>query len=103
MISKMSEEQKDDLREEWKEWSQEKVTKLFLEYLKDFREELVKEWSDLFESEGIISENKEFIVRESGKCEMLRDISDVNFEDIESFYEEIDDVETSMGKGVSPS
>jgi len=64
---------------------------------------MVQEWAELFQTENFLSEKDDFMARESGKCEMLRDISELEFSDIELFYEENEDVETSMGKSVSTS
>ncbi len=66
-------------------WGANRVTQMFLKYLSDVRQSIVDGHLEVLDSGGIISEDYQRV--ESGKILMLGDISEIDLEDIEFFYD----------------
>jgi hypothetical protein len=83
-------------KEEFQEWQSLRETQLVLQYLSDVRVSLKDGWSDAFASGAYLDLNEKEKAMESGKCQILEDVVDLEFEDIDNFYEE--DYESSVGQ-----
>jgi hypothetical protein len=75
-------------KDQFKEWRESEATEVFLKYAADLanREgELVKE---SFRCGGLHTVDMNYISQQSGKAIAWEELSDINFEEIEQYYED---------------
>jgi len=75
--------------EMFQEWLESPVTEVFLKYLKDSADEEAELLKDAILNGAIFSEKEQAI--KTTTCVVLNEISDIDLEEIESFYQKEDD------------
>ena len=76
-------------KEEYQSWRHHPVTKVFLQYVRDFREQATQGALNDWLSGGRSFAEVSDVVR--GQIHLLRDIEELEFASIEEFYKEIAD------------
>lgn len=72
-------------REQFDEWMDSPVTESVLQYLKDYRQTVIDDWAEKFAG-GDFGEEKQRYT-DYGYCLAVDDLSKIEIEDLEVFYD----------------
>lgn len=72
--------------DEWKEWRENPITNYFFKYLKNESRAEAVMLADIIQNGNILSESEQIQI--STECATLIRIADIEYDDIESFYNE---------------
>jgi len=77
---------KDLTKEQWGEWKHNPTTKVYLQYLRDHKEGIVDSFKSAFVGGHIPTMKPEDIMKSSCFHEVLKQMEDLDYEDLETFY-----------------